>query len=81
LATGGTAVVYSTNRLDEAEQLNGDVAILDAGTVVAHGSVARLLAAHGETKIDVAIRGLGAVFVSVTGRRYEPAGSIDGDRA
>lgn len=38
LRTDGVSVVLTTHHMDEAEQLADDVAIIDAGRVIAHGS-------------------------------------------
>lgn len=80
VAEQGAAIVYSTNRLDEAEELDRSVAILDRGAVVAQGRVAELVSAQGETTTQVTSRGLSAVFLALTGRRYDPthAGSPEG---
>jgi len=47
LASGGTAVVYTTHYLPEVERLDADVALLDQGRVIARGSVEELVARHG----------------------------------
>lgn len=46
LAAAGVAVCYSTHYLSELEQLEASVTILDAGTVVAEGSIEDLVAVH-----------------------------------
>jgi ABC-2 type transport system ATP-binding protein len=72
-AAAGAAVLYSTNRLDEAEELNRCVAILDRGKVVARGRVSELIGAHAGAPDPTPTGGLHAVFAALTGRRYEPA--------
>ena len=42
LAAGGSAVLYATNRVGEAESLPGSVAVLDEGRLVAMGSLAEV---------------------------------------
>ena len=42
LAAGGTTVVLTTQYLDEAEQLADQIAILHAGKIIAHGTLAEL---------------------------------------
>jgi ABC-2 type transport system ATP-binding protein len=73
-AKGGAAVCYSTNHLEEAERLADEVAFLDAGTVVAAGSVGELTAGHLPARPE-APSALEAVFASVTGRRYREDGA------
>jgi ABC-2 type transport system ATP-binding protein len=78
-AAEGAAVVYSTNRLDEAEELNRSVAILDKGRVVARGRVSELIVAHAASPDPAPARGLHAVFAALTGRRYEPVATSGSD--
>ena len=59
LALEGTAVVYTTHYLPEVEGLDGGVALLDRGRVIASGTVAGLIAQH--TSLDVA-------YLALTGR-------------
>jgi ABC-2 type transport system ATP-binding protein len=47
LASGGTAVVYTTHYLPEVERLDADVALLEHGRVIARGSVEELVERHG----------------------------------
>ena len=46
LRAAGVAVVLTTHAMDEAEHLADEVVLLDAGHVVASGSVAELTASH-----------------------------------
>jgi ABC-2 type transport system ATP-binding protein len=57
LAADGSAVCYSTHYLTEVEVLGADVAILDHGRVIARGSVADLVAAHGGSAVELAFEG------------------------
>ena len=51
LAADGTAVVYTTHYLPEVEALDADVALLEAGRIIASGTVAELVArARGERR-------------------------------
>jgi len=43
----GTTILLTTHYLDEAEQLADDVAIMNHGKIVAHGSPAELIAQYG----------------------------------
>lgn len=47
LRTQGRTVVYTTHYMEEVERLCDRIAIVDAGRVLAIGSLAELLAAHG----------------------------------
>ena len=57
LARRGTAVCQSTHNLAEAEELGSSVAILDHGRVIARDDLARLVARHGRTVIEVRFDG------------------------
>ena len=56
-AEDGTAVVYSTHYLPEIEALGATVAILDRGVLLARGSLADLVAAHGSGALEVTFDG------------------------
>ncbi|WP_372506398.1 hypothetical protein [Actinomadura madurae] len=49
----GTDVLLTTQYLDEADQLAHQVAIIDHGTVIAHGRPAELKARAGRDVIEV----------------------------
>jgi ABC-2 type transport system ATP-binding protein len=53
LAAEGTAVVYTTHYLPEVEALDARVALLEAGRIIASGTVAELVAAHAESVLEV----------------------------
>lgn len=53
LADEGSAVVYSTHYLHEVEQLDARVAFMDRGRVVAAGTVAELVRAHGTSALEL----------------------------
>ena len=55
-ARAGTAVVYTTHYLPEVEELGADVALLEAGRVIASGTIAALVAAHASSVLEVAVR-------------------------
>ena len=70
LAGEGTAVVYTTHYLPEVEALGAGVALLEAGRIIASGTVAGLVAAHAESVLEVEF---------VDGRVVRRAGaSLDG---
>jgi ABC-2 type transport system ATP-binding protein len=80
LAAEGAAICYSTNQLTEVEALGRSVAILDAGRVVAHGSLATILERHATRPTPAqegrAERGsLQHAFLALTGRPYSPDGA------
>jgi len=56
-AAQGAAVVYSTHYLHEIEQLDASVTILDAGRVVAAGPWRELVAANGDSIVELTIGG------------------------
>ncbi|HUP85867.1 MAG TPA: ABC transporter ATP-binding protein [Acidimicrobiales bacterium] len=57
LATDGAAVCYSTHYLPEVEVLGASVAILDAGRVIARGSLHDLLTEHAESAVELEFHG------------------------
>lgn len=57
IAAEGSAVVYTTHYLDEAERLCDRIGIIDHGAILAEGTLAQLRQAAGEREI-VAIRGV-----------------------
>jgi ABC-2 type transport system ATP-binding protein len=65
LAADGTAVLLTTQNLDEADQLAHDVVIIDAGRVVAQGSPDRLKDTIG-TRIDVELEDATALAGAAT---------------
>jgi ABC-2 type transport system ATP-binding protein len=52
-ADDGVAVCYCTHYLPEVEALNGSVAILDRGRVIARGSVRELVRRHGGSRVEL----------------------------
>ena len=56
IAREGTAVVYTTHYMDEAEKLCDRIAIIDHGAILAEGTLPQLKQAAGEREI-VALRG------------------------
>jgi len=54
LRTGGTTILMSTHYIEEAERLADEVALMAAGTVIARGTPAELIAEHaGEQTAEV----------------------------
>ena len=80
LAAGGTTVLLTTQYLDEADRLAGQIVIVDAGLVTAHGTPDELKDAIG-SRVDVvlseAASGTGAEALS---RAASVLGGIAGSR-
>lgn len=55
LVRNGTTAVLTTQYLDEADQLADDVAVLDHGRTVAHGTPAELKSRVGTDRVDVTV--------------------------
>jgi len=55
LVAGGTTVLLTTQYLEEAEQLAGDVCVLDGGRVVARGTPRELTAAIGGDRLELVV--------------------------
>jgi ABC-2 type transport system ATP-binding protein len=53
LADEGTAVVYTTHYLPEVEALDAGVALLEAGRIIAAGTVAELVDQHAESVLEL----------------------------
>jgi ABC-2 type transport system ATP-binding protein len=77
LVAGGTTVLLTTQYLDEADQLAQQIAVIDAGRVIADGSPDELKSTVGGDQIDVVVRradelgGAAAVVGGVTGAEPE----------
>ncbi|MFB4193697.1 ATP-binding cassette domain-containing protein [Streptomyces carpaticus] len=56
LVAGGTTVLLTTQYLDEADQLAGRIAVMDAGRVIAEGTPAELKSRIGGDQVDVVLR-------------------------
>jgi len=64
----GTTVVLTTHYLDEAEKLSDDVAIMNHGKIVAHGSPDQLVEKYGMATLIVLV-GVGQAAVDELARR------------
>ncbi len=71
LAAGGTAVLLTTQYLDEAERLADRIAVLHEGRVLAEGTLAELEAQLPERRVEMVERrpSLEQIFLSLTARR------------
>jgi ABC-2 type transport system ATP-binding protein len=67
LARDGMTVVYTTHYMEEVEALCDRVAIVDAGAVVATGSVSELIASHAGRGITLSLRGTAAAIEAAVG--------------
>jgi ABC-2 type transport system ATP-binding protein len=77
LAADGAAVCYSTHYLPEVEVLGATIAILEAGRVIARGTLPDLLAAYAEPAVELQFQGPPpAHVVAGAGSR----GTVDGDK-
>ncbi len=56
LVDGGTTVLLTTQYLDEADQLAGQIAVLDHGRVIADGTPDQLKSMIGSDRVDVVLR-------------------------
>jgi len=57
LERGGMTVIYTTHYMEEVEELCDRVAIIDAGQIVATGTVAELIAAHAGKGVELGVVG------------------------
>jgi ABC-2 type transport system ATP-binding protein len=82
LARDGTAIILTTQYLDEADQLADDIVVLDHGRTVAHGSPAQLKSRIGMDLIEVTVDA--ATQLAAAARAAEPfasaAPSLDPER-
>jgi ABC-2 type transport system ATP-binding protein len=71
LAAGGTTVLLTTQYLEEADQLADQVAVIDAGRIVAAGTPDELKAKVGPDRVETVTRKptLDEVFLHLTGHR------------
>jgi ABC-2 type transport system ATP-binding protein len=59
LVAGGTTVLLTTQYLDEADQLAGEICVIDAGRVIASGSPSQLKSQLRGDRVDVVLRHAG----------------------
>jgi ABC-2 type transport system ATP-binding protein len=65
LVAGGTTVLLTTQYLDEADRLAGQIVVLDKGRVIAEGSPERLKSTIGGDQLDLVIADAGALARAV----------------
>ncbi len=61
LNDNGTTLIYTSHQLSEAEGLCEDVAMIDAGRIIARGNIDNLLAEHKQESLE-------ALFINLTGK-------------
>jgi ABC-2 type transport system ATP-binding protein len=76
LAADGAGVCYSTHYLHEVEQLDASVAILDAGRIVARGSLAALVGRHARAGVELRFDGPPPVLEGESNVRRAPDGTL-----
>jgi ABC-2 type transport system ATP-binding protein len=69
LRDSGTALLYTTHYMEEAEQLCDRIAIMDDGRIVAMGTLEELLRLRVEEIVVERPRGLEQLFIQLTGKR------------
>jgi ABC-2 type transport system ATP-binding protein len=72
LHAAGTTVVYTSHYMEEVEALCDRVAIMDAGRIIALGTIAELIAKHAGKGVDLEIHG----DVEAAARAAERHGSV-----
>jgi len=71
IAAGGSAIVYTTHYLDEAERLCDRIGIIDHGSILAEGTLQELRDAAGAREI-IALRGTFAADVATREMQRHP---------
>jgi ABC-2 type transport system ATP-binding protein len=81
LVAGGTTVLLTTQYLDEADQLAGQVSVIDHGRVIADGSPEQLKSRIGGDRIDVVVRDAAelAAAAAAVGRAAGAEAGVDRD--
>jgi oleandomycin transport system ATP-binding protein len=72
LVADGVTVLLTTQYLEEADQLASQIAVIDAGRVIAQGTSAELKALTGAATLD-------GVFLSLTGHDIKEAAAEEDD--
>jgi ABC-2 type transport system ATP-binding protein len=81
LAAEGTTLLLTTQYLEEADQLASQVAVIDAGRVVAEGAPDQLKAKVGEDRIVVQLAPASDLAAAVTVVQAQTTGPVDADPA
>jgi linearmycin/streptolysin S transport system ATP-binding protein len=79
LRDDGVTVLYTSHYMEEVEELCDRVAIMDAGAVVAEGTLAELAGAHAGGGVEVELDGDAAALDAAAAAVAELGGERDGD--
>jgi ABC-2 type transport system ATP-binding protein len=79
LTAGGTAILLTTQYLEEADQLAGAVAVLDHGRVVASGSPAELKAGLNGDRVELTFE-TDAAYAAARSLDFGPGAAFDSER-
>jgi daunorubicin resistance ABC transporter ATP-binding subunit len=79
LAAEGTTLLLTTQYLEEADQLASQVAVIDAGRVVAEGTPDQLKAKVGEDRIAVQLAGGSDLAAAVAVVQGQTTGTVEAD--
>src|SRR5215472_13562292 len=79
LAADGTTLLLTTQYLDEADQLASQVAVIDAGRVVAEGTPDQLKAKVGEDRIAVQLAPGSDLAAAVAVVQAQTTGTVEAD--
>ena len=79
LAAEGTTLLLTTQYLDEADQLASQVAVIDAGRVIAEGSPDQLKAKVGEDRIEVRLAPGSDLAAAASVVRAQTTGQLNTD--
>jgi ABC-2 type transport system ATP-binding protein len=79
LAARGTAVLLTTQYLDEAEQLADRIAVLHEGTIIADGTLAELRQRYPTAEVEYVAkqRSLEDIFLAITGDPSAAVGAAE----
>lgn len=70
LKARGKSILYTTQYMEEAEQLCDRIAIIDNGRIIAQGTLDELLAKSEKQIVVEKPRGLSQLFLQLTGREF-----------
>lgn len=70
LRAQGKAILYTTQYMEEAEQLCDRIAIIDHGQIIVQGTLDELLATSEKQIVVEKPRGLSQLFLQLTGREF-----------
>jgi ABC-2 type transport system ATP-binding protein len=76
LAVGGTAVLLTTQYLEEADRLADQIVLIDHGAVIARGTPEQLKKQIGGERIEVVVRDRDRIADAVTVLRRSAAGEL-----